>query len=94
MVEVVRFMFYGSLPPSKTIILRFVLILGHTVGFNFSKRLCMVHISSFKSNPKTQYKDQISKISFPEIIANITSETYTETEAVFRRACVFFCYIY
>lgn len=39
MVEVVRFMFYGSLPPSKTIILRFVLILGHTVGFNFSKRL-------------------------------------------------------
>lgn len=39
MVEVVRFMFYGSLPPSKTIILRFVLIRGHTVGFNFSKRL-------------------------------------------------------
>lgn len=55
---------------------------------------CMVHISSFKSNPKTQYKDQISKISFPEIIANVTSETCTETEAVFRRACVFFCYIY
>lgn len=39
MVKVVRFMFYEILPPSKKIILRFVLILGHTVGFNFSKGL-------------------------------------------------------